>query len=146
MIMTVVNINSCVIFLYAFSGVAPTVPQPTTAKPQTPKPEPTADPKPTTLQPFTTTKPTTEQPTHAPEPGPPLPSATTAPQQFSTCGKAQPKRAITRIFGGLKVTPGTLPWQVSLQVRSKNTNLAFKHICGGVLIASCWVLTAGHCM
>uniref|UniRef100_A0A7N8YNZ3 trypsin n=1 Tax=Mastacembelus armatus TaxID=205130 RepID=A0A7N8YNZ3_9TELE len=53
---------------------------------------------------------------------------------------------ITRIFGGLKVAPGAIPWQVSVQVRPKNTNQPFRHVCGGVLIASCWVLTAGHCI
>lgn len=155
--MNVVKKNSCVIFMCVFSGVAPTavappVPFPTSAKPQPPKPEPTADVKPTTIKPFTTTKPPTttvaptEQTSQTPQPGLPVPSATTPPQQFSTCGKPQPKKAITRIFGGLKVAPGTLPWQVSLQVRPKNTKQPFKHICGGVLIASCWVLTAGHCM
>ncbi|KAK5853739.1 hypothetical protein PBY51_014870 [Eleginops maclovinus] len=95
---------------------------------------------------------TPEDPSQAP-PIPPLPTkdtsfpnATLEPQQFATCGKAQQKKKITRIFGGLKVHPGGVPWQVSLQVRTKNTNQLFTHICGGVLIKSCWVLTAGHCI
>ncbi|KAJ4948958.1 hypothetical protein JOQ06_020479 [Pogonophryne albipinna] len=74
------------------------------------------------------------------------PTATPGPQQFATCGKAQPKKKITRIFGGLKVPPGAVPWQVSLQVKPKNSNQRFTHTCGGVLIESCWVLTAGHCI
>lgn len=115
----------------------------------------TSQPKPTSAEPTTATKPSTTVPTAPEEPA--QPSQTTAvptapvstaspPQQFSTCGKAQPKKAITRIIGGLKVNPGAIPWQVSLQERPKNTNQAFSHICGGVLIDSCWVLTAGHCM
>uniref|UniRef100_A0A7N8X829 trypsin n=1 Tax=Mastacembelus armatus TaxID=205130 RepID=A0A7N8X829_9TELE len=110
-----------------------------------PTAEPTADPKPTTIKPVLTTIPTiTEQPTQSSQPS--APTHGTAPPQFSTCGKPQPKKPITRIFGGLKVAPGAIPWQVSVQVRPKNTNQPFRHVCGGVLIASCWVLTAGHCI
>ncbi|XP_018535715.1 hyaluronan-binding protein 2 [Lates calcarifer] len=133
--------------------VIPTVPHSTSAEPQPTKPEPTADPKPTTTKmPTTTTTPVTEKPSQAPEPsaaptdGSIHPTATVPPQQFATCGKPQPKRPIIRIFGGLKVAPGAIPWQVSVQVRPENTSQPFSHICGGVLIASCWVLTAGHCI
>uniref|UniRef100_A0A3B3VBJ5 trypsin n=1 Tax=Poecilia latipinna TaxID=48699 RepID=A0A3B3VBJ5_9TELE len=59
---------------------------------------------------------------------------------------AQPKKTLTRIFGGLKVSPGAIPWQVSLQQKPKNSNMKYSHVCGGVLIKSCWVLTAGHCI
>eukprot|EP00066_Takifugu_rubripes_P002082 XP_003963745.1 PREDICTED: hyaluronan-binding protein 2-like [Takifugu rubripes] len=108
---------------------SPPKPRPTTAKP-TPAPVP----RPVTTKPSLTRKPTQAAP--APSPS----------QRFSTCGKPQPKKPITRIFGGLKVNPGGIPWQVSVQVKQKNTNQIFRHVCGGVLIDSCWVLTAGHCI
>ncbi|XP_073757845.1 serine protease 44-like [Callorhinus ursinus] len=44
-----------------------------------------------------------------------------------------------RIASGLPTAERKWPWQVSLQINDR-------HICGGSLIASRWVLTAAHCI
>ncbi|XP_071453242.1 trypsin-1-like [Hetaerina americana] len=48
-----------------------------------------------------------------------------------------------KIVGGSSAEPGEFPWQVSLQA---STHTGSKHICGGALISSFWVVTAGHCV
>ncbi|XP_036446200.1 prostasin-like [Colossoma macropomum] len=55
--------------------------------------------------------------------------------QLSVCGVAPLN---TKIVGGQDASPGSWPWQVSLQVSGS-------HFCGGSLINSNWVLTAAHC-
>uniref|UniRef100_A0A3B5AWU8 Peptidase S1 domain-containing protein n=1 Tax=Stegastes partitus TaxID=144197 RepID=A0A3B5AWU8_9TELE len=64
---------------------------------------------------------------------------------FSQCGKSQPSRT-SRIFGGIKSSPGAYPWQVSVQARPRGSSFGFSHLCGGILLKSCWVLTAAHCI
>ncbi|KAL4613003.1 hyaluronan-binding protein 2-like [Arapaima gigas] len=76
----------------------------------------------------------TEKPTVVPE------------GQFATCGKPETNRAAARIYRGMKAESGAYPWQVSLQIRPSNTTIDFSHNCGGILIHSCWVLTAAHCI
>ncbi|KAM9364938.1 hyaluronan-binding protein 2-like [Pholidichthys leucotaenia] len=125
----------------------PTEPKPTEPKPTEPKP---TEPKPTDNQPPTTKQPPAEKTTQASQPSTTTaviqPTTTTQPQQFSTCGIPEPKKGRHRIIGGLKAPPGQIPWQVSLQVKTKGAIGPYRHNCGGVLIASCWVLTAGHCL
>ncbi|KAG1955015.1 hyaluronan-binding protein [Pimephales promelas] len=79
------------------------------------------------------------------EPEPVKPSTTPAKLEFSDCGKIQTNIS-PRIFGGRKSLPEAHPWQVSFQVRPKGSNATFDHHCGGILIDSCWVLTAAHCI
>ncbi|XP_059180749.1 hyaluronan-binding protein 2-like [Centropristis striata] len=80
---------------------------------------------------------------HEKDPTPAKPDV--IPAHFSQCGKPQPGRS-ARIFGGKKSLPGAHPWQVSLQTRTIGSYGPFSHICGGILVESCWVLTAAHCI
>ncbi|XP_056147952.1 hyaluronan-binding protein 2-like [Lampris incognitus] len=126
----------------------PTAVPPPKAPTEAPTKAPIVPPRPQPTQ--ASSRLSTEKPTEAlaplPKPTEVTDQTTTEPQQFSTCGKSQPKKSFKRIFGGLKVSPGTHPWQVSVQTRKKGSNHGYSHICGGVLIDSCWVLTAGHCI
>lgn len=47
-----------------------------------------------------------------------------------------------RIYGGDVAEPGQFPYQVSLRVK---TPIGMYHSCGGSIIASRFVITAGHC-
>lgn len=47
----------------------------------------------------------------------------------------------TRIIGGDAASPGEIPWQVALVVRS--TQQVF---CGGSILSAQWVITAAHCI
>lgn len=68
---------------------------------------------------------------------------------FSECGFTHNQRRPTfnsqgngryqRVVGGKQVTIEKYPWQVSLWVNGQ-------HVCGGVLVATNWVLFASHCV
>ncbi|MBN3297218.1 HABP2 protein, partial [Amia calva] len=93
------------------------------------------------------TAPTTERTTLEATSLPPNNTITVKPtKMFATCGKPEPTRFLGRIYGGRKSIPGAHPWQVSLQTNKHLGLRPASHLCGGVLLESCWVLTAGHCI
>lgn len=49
-----------------------------------------------------------------------------------------------RIVGGRSANPGRHPWQIAIRKKEKFAN-GYPHQCGGILISSCWVVTAAHC-
>ncbi|XP_069926146.1 serine protease 56 isoform X1 [Oryctolagus cuniculus] len=78
-------------------------------------------------------------------PGRPRPQAPVLqdPPEPGPCGERRPgtanvTRAHGRIVGGSAAPPGSWPWLVRLQ-------LGGQPLCGGVLVAASWVLTAAHC-
>ncbi|XP_004389567.2 serine protease 56 [Trichechus manatus latirostris] len=65
------------------------------------------------------------------------------PPESGSCGQRRPgttnvTRAQGRIVGGSAAPPGAWPWLVRLQ-------LGGQPLCGGVLVAASWVLSAAHC-
>lgn len=61
-------------------------------------------------------------------------------QAFPECGK---KNAGSRVVGGSNAAHGEFPWQVSL--RAERWGMKPKHVCGGTILNSMWILTASHC-
>lgn len=55
---------------------------------------------------------------------------------FRECGT---RSKLPRIIGGTEATLGRWPWQVALYHNSK-------HVCGGSIITSQWIVTAAHCV
>ncbi|KAJ8402582.1 hypothetical protein AAFF_G00366650 [Aldrovandia affinis] len=62
--------------------------------------------------------------------------ATESHSQLSVCGKPPLNN---RIVGGQDAPEGNWPWQASLHRRGR-------HVCGGSLINSQWIVTAAHCV
>ncbi|XP_037706052.1 serine protease 56 [Choloepus didactylus] len=85
---------------------------------------------------------TTPCPAGPRRPGPPTPLLQDSPEP-GPCGERPPgtanaTRAHGRIVGGRAAPPGAWPWLVRL-------HLGGQPLCGGVLVAASWVLTAAHC-
>ncbi|KAK1341885.1 hypothetical protein QTO34_016636 [Cnephaeus nilssonii] len=64
--------------------------------------------------------------------------------QCSTCGLRQYKRPQFRIKGGLFSDITSHPWQAAIFVQNRRSP-GERFLCGGILISSCWVLSAAHC-
>ncbi|XP_006859989.1 PREDICTED: tissue-type plasminogen activator isoform X2 [Chrysochloris asiatica] len=64
--------------------------------------------------------------------------------QCSTCGLRQYKQPQFRIKGGLYTDIASHPWQAAIFVKNRRSP-GERFLCGGVLISSCWVLSAAHC-
>ncbi|XP_038835121.1 transmembrane protease serine 6-like isoform X3 [Salvelinus namaycush] len=56
-------------------------------------------------------------------------------ERHCDCGLRQ---FTSRVVGGVNATEGEWPWQVSLQIGGR-------HVCGGALVYSQWVVSAAHC-
>ncbi|MBU1986082.1 MAG: serine protease [Proteobacteria bacterium] len=53
--------------------------------------------------------------------------------------------AVPQIIGGYEASSGDWPWMTAI-LYAGEPDLYYAQYCGGVLIASNWVLTAGHCV
>ncbi|XP_004483245.1 tissue-type plasminogen activator [Dasypus novemcinctus] len=64
--------------------------------------------------------------------------------QCSTCGLRQYKQPQFRIKGGLFADITSHPWQAAIFVKNRRSP-GERFLCGGILVQSCWVLSAAHC-
>ena len=65
--------------------------------------------------------------------------------QCGQVNEAEAEFANSRIIGGTKTPPNRFPWLAGLYYKS-NRNEEWRHGCGGSLISSKHILTAGHCV
>ncbi|XP_041644035.1 tissue-type plasminogen activator isoform X2 [Cheilinus undulatus] len=75
------------------------------------------------------------------------PRAPTTNNHQGTCGQRMDNslnQPMFRMFGGRASDITEQPWQAAINAYQNRLKLHF-HRCGGVLIDSCWVLSAAHC-
>uniref|UniRef100_A0A7N4NH25 t-plasminogen activator n=1 Tax=Sarcophilus harrisii TaxID=9305 RepID=A0A7N4NH25_SARHA len=63
----------------------------------------------------------------------------------SNCGLRQYKESQFRIKGGLFADITSHPWQAAILAMNRRSPGTTRFLCGGILIDSCWVLSAAHC-
>ncbi|XP_076314878.1 chymotrypsin-like protease CTRL-1 [Tachypleus tridentatus] len=63
---------------------------------------------------------------------------------YKECG-IPPLHARTKIVGGQNAAFGAWPWQVSVR-RTSFFGFSSNHRCGGAILNSKWIATAGHCV
>ncbi|XP_067873594.1 proproteinase E-like isoform X3 [Heterodontus francisci] len=59
------------------------------------------------------------------------------------CGQTSYPPYSSKVVNGVDARPYSWPWQISLKV---GYGSSFSHTCGGTLISTDWVMTAGHCI
>ncbi|XP_012667679.2 tissue-type plasminogen activator [Otolemur garnettii] len=64
--------------------------------------------------------------------------------QCSTCGLRQYKQPQFLIKGGFLTDITSHPWQAAIFAKNRRSP-GERFLCGGILIHSCWVLSAAHC-
>ncbi|KAL2762012.1 tissue-type plasminogen activator isoform 4 precursor, partial [Daubentonia madagascariensis] len=64
--------------------------------------------------------------------------------QCSTCGLRQHKQSQFRIKGGFFTDITSHPWQAAIFAKNRRSP-GERFLCGGILISSCWILSAAHC-
>ncbi|PNJ34674.1 PLAT isoform 7 [Pongo abelii] len=62
----------------------------------------------------------------------------------STCGLRQYSQPQFRIKGGLFADIASHPWQAAIFAKHRRSP-GERFLCGGILISSCWILSAAHC-
>lgn len=62
----------------------------------------------------------------------------------ATCGLRQYSQPQFRIKGGLFADIASHPWQAAIFAKHRRLQ-GERFLCGGILISSCWILSAAHC-